>query len=234
MSSIADLWDVQTTDLAIESVRHRLADLEKARVETPELQAARQAAAEADKQLAAYREQQRALDVQDRDLEQRIRSAERDLMSGRVKNPKELEGMQANVEALRRRRSALEDDDLEAMLQVEHWQAQAGQRHAELDRVEAAWRASQATLTEEFNRLTSELQALSAKLNRQWNGIPAQDRDLYRTLRTRKAGRALALVQDRSCQACGMVLPTGTVQAVHEGEQRIFCPTCGRLLYSKR
>lgn len=233
MSTIGDLWDVQTTDLAIESIRHRLTDLDKARVETPELQAARQLAAEGDSQLAAYREQQRALDVQNRDLEQRIRSAERDLMSGRVKNPKELEGMQANVEALRRRRRALEDDDLEAMLQVEHWQAQAIQRHAELERVESAWQTGQTALTEEFNRLTGELKSMSATLNRQWNGISAQDRELYRTLRTRKAGRALALVGDGSCQSCGMFLPTGTVQAVYEGEQHIFCPTCGRLLYAK-
>ena len=99
MSTIADLWALQTTDLAIEAIRTRLAGLEKQKGESPKLLAARQALAEAEQarfQLAGEK-RQAALDGQMRELSDRIRTAERGLMSGRVKNPKELEGMGANV-----------------------------------------------------------------------------------------------------------------------------------------
>ena len=132
MSTVADLWALQTTDLAVEAIRSRLAGQEKQKGESPELLAARQTAAEAEGELASWREKQRGLDGQMHELSDRIRTAERELMSGRVKNPKELEGMQANVTALKRRRSGLGDEDLEAMLEIERLQAEADARLAAL------------------------------------------------------------------------------------------------------
>ena len=234
MSTVADLWALQTTDLAVEAIRQRLAGLEKQKGESPELLAARQKAAEAERELAGWREKQRSLDGQMRELSDRIRAAERELMSGRVRNPKELEGMQANVAALKRRRNGLGDEDLEAMLEIERLQAEADARRVALATEEARWQAEQARLAHELNRSVAELKSLTARLSQQWEAVPPQDRELYRTLRQRKGGRALALERDATCTACGVTLPTGMVQAVHGGEQRVLCPSCGRLLHAGR
>jgi hypothetical protein len=233
MSTVADLWALQTTDLAIEALRQRLAGLEKQKGETPALIAARQAAAAADHELVGWREKQRDLDTQMRDLSNRIRAAERDLMSGRVRNAKELEGMEANVAALKRRRSALEEEDLAAMLEIERCQAQADAARAALVSTEAQWQAGQAKLADDLNRSVVELKTLATRLNHQWEAIAPQDKELYRSLRQRKGGRALALERDGDCTACGVTLPTGGVQAVHGGEERVFCPSCGRLLFAQ-
>lgn len=234
MSTIADLWALQTTDLAIEAIRARLAGLEKQKGESPDLLAARQALAEAEHEVASWREKQRGLDGQMRELSDRIRTAERELMSGRVKNPKELEGMEANVLALKRRRSGFGDEDLEAMLEIERLQVEVSTRRATLEAEEARWQADQARLAGELNRSVAELKTLAARLNHQWEAVPPQDRELYRNLRQRKGGRALALERDSTCTACGVTLPTGMVQAVHNEEARVFCPSCGRLLHEQR
>lgn len=234
MSTVADLWALQTTDLAIEAMRQRLAGLEKQKGETAELAAARQTAAEAERELTTWRDKQRDLDMKMRDLSDRIRVAERDLMSGRVRNSKELEGMEANVTALKRRRSGLGDEDLEAMLEIERCQAQADAARAALAEEEARWQTSQAKLTEELNRSVAELKTLAARLNHQWEAVPPADREFYRSLRQRKGGRALALERNGECTACGVALPTGMVQAVHSNDQRVLCPSCGRLLHSQR
>jgi hypothetical protein len=155
-------------------------------------------------------------------------------MSGRVRNHKELEGMEANVAALRRRRSGLEDEDLEAMLEIERCQAQVDAARATLAEEEARWQASQAKLTDELNRSVAELKTLAARLNHQWEAVPAADREFYRSLRQRKGGRALALERNGECTACGVALPTGMVQAVHGNDQRVLCPSCGRLLHAQR
>lgn len=235
MSTIADLWSVQVTDLAIEALRRRLADIERQLGANEELEAARQAAAAAEAELSRWRQQHRSIENESRDLERRIRAAEADLMSGRVRNPKELAAMEANVAAMRRHHSTLDDSLLEAMVEIERCQTAWQAAHTHLKQVEAAWQTQQAALLAERERARAEAQALSARLQQQWAAIAPADRELYRNLRSRKGGRAIALLQRDTCQGCGMVLPTGIIQQVHAaslGEGHVFCPTCGRLLYS--
>lgn len=230
MTNSADLWALQSTDLAVEAIKRRLGELEKQRSESAELLAARAATVEAEAELTRLRATQRELDQQIKQLADHIRAAEREMMSGRVHNPRELEGMEANVAALQRRRSALEDEALGIMAQVEHWQAEVEKRQGQQASSEAAHVARQEAIKREAAQQIAELKMLSARLNQQWSAIPPEDRDLYKNLRSRKAGRAVALAQGGACQACGLILPTGAAQAVHSASQRVFCPGCGRLL----
>ncbi len=232
MSTVADLWALQTTDLALEAVKQRLIEMEKQRGESAELKAARAAAAEAEAELSRLRTTQRELDRQIKDLSDHIRAAEREMMSGRVRNPRELEGMEANVAALQRRRSVLEDESLVVMLEVERWQAEAESRQAQQASSEAAHSARQEAIKREAAQKIAELKILSARLTQQWETIAPQDRDLYKNLRSRKAGRAIALEQGGACQTCGLMLSTGAAQAVHNDSQRVFCSGCGRLLFA--
>lgn len=236
MSTVADLWAVQVTDLAAEAVRQRLAELEKQLTEPEDLKASRAEVADATSELDRWRDRQRSVDTESRDLAQRIQSAERDLMSGRVRNPKELAGMEANVEALRRHRAALEDQLLEALLEVEQWQETLDRRQRRLAELESAWHTEQDTLLQERERGLAELRSLGARLQRQWAALASTDQELYRNLRSRKGGRALALLRGDTCGGCGMVLATGMIQQTRNAEQdgeRVFCPSCGRLLHSQ-
>jgi hypothetical protein len=233
MSTVADLWALQTTDLALEAINQRLVELKKQQGESAELKAARAAAVAAEDELARLRAVQREFDRQIKELSDHIRAAEREMMSGRVRNPRELEGMEANVAALQRRRSALEDESLVTMLEVERWQAEAAMRQEQQASSEAAHVTRQQAIKREAAQKIAELKALSARLNQQWEAIAPADRDLYKNLRSRKAGRAVALEQGGACQTCGLMLSTGAAQAVHSGNQRVFCPGCGRLLLAK-
>lgn len=229
MSTLADLWALQITDVAIDATRQRLGEMEKQLGEGQELKSARAAEAEAQGELERCRATQQKLDGQIKDLAAQIRAAERDLMSGRVRNPRELEGMEANVAALQRRRSALETDALAAMMEVETWQAQLADRQAQRTSLDTAHRARQDAIRREAAQRLAELKALSARHSQQWEAVAPQDRDLYKNLRSRKGGRALAREQGGACQACGLMLSTGALQSVRSG-QRVFCPGCGRLL----
>jgi predicted nucleic acid-binding Zn-ribbon protein len=236
MSTVADLWAVQITDLSAEAIRQRLGELEKQLVEPDDIQAMRTEVAEAIAELTRWRDRQRAVDTEIRDLLPRIQAAERDLMSGRVRIPKELAAMGANVESLRRHQAALEDELLEALLEVERWQQALDQRQGQLAGRESAWRAEQEALFQERERSLAALKSLGARLQRQWASLSSTDQELYRTLRTRKRGRALALLRGDACGGCGMVLATGIIQQARNAEQdgqRVFCPSCGRLLHSQ-
>jgi predicted nucleic acid-binding Zn-ribbon protein len=230
MSTVADLWALQTTDLAVEAIRQRLAELEKQLGESADLKAARAAAAEAQAELERCRAGQQQLDQQVKSLATQIRAAERDLLSGRVRNPRELESMEANVIALRRRHSALEADALALMLEVDRWEAEAAARQSRQAGAEAAQLARQGAIKREAGQRLAELKVLSTRFSQQWEATAPQDRNVYKNLRSRKGGKAVAREQGGACQACGLMLPTGAVQAVHVGDQRVYCPGCGRLL----
>jgi predicted nucleic acid-binding Zn-ribbon protein len=232
MTTVSDLWALQQTDLAVDAIRRRLKELEHMRGESAELVAVRQATGAAEAELAHWRATRRDLEIQTRELSTKIETAERDLMSGRVRNPKELEGMNANVGALKRRLRAVEDQVLEAMLQTEQWQSDVDGKKAQLAAAEADWQATQRANAAEVTARLAELKQLAARMNQVWESLSAEDHQFYRDLRARKGGRALALERDGTCQACGISLPTGIVQAVRNDEVRSFCPSCGRLLHA--
>lgn len=230
MSNVSDLWTVQQTDLAVEAIRRRLKELEHQRAETAAIKTARAAFAAANAELVHWRTTRRDLEIQARELSGKIDAAEKDLLSGRVRNPKELEGMHANVGSLKRRLSAVEDQELEAMVQTEQWQTDTDARKSELAALEADWQATQQANAAEVSAKLVELKRLAASMNQQWASLSPEDQHLYRDLRARKGGRALAEERNGTCQACGISLPTGIVQSVRNDEVHSFCPSCGRLL----
>ena len=79
-------------------------------------------------------------------MAQQIAAKDKELMSGRVSQHKELESLQANIEALRRQRSSIEDSGVEAMTQVETLTAQLAGARQSLHGIEAQWQDGQATL----------------------------------------------------------------------------------------
>lgn len=231
MSNVSDLWALQQTDLAVEAIRRRLKELENQRGETPEIKAAREATKAANAELVHWRTTRRDLEIQARELSAKIDAAEKDLMSGRVRNPKELEGMHANVGSMKKRLSAVEDQVLDAMVQTDQWQADADARKSELDALEAEWQATQQANAAEITAKLADLKRLAAQMNEQWANLSPEDQQLYRDLRMRKGGRALAQERNGTCQACGISLPTGIVQSLRNDEVHSFCPSCGRLLH---
>lgn len=231
MSNVTDLWTVQQTDLTVEAIRRRLKELEHQRGETAEIKTARGAFTAANAELVHWRTTRRDLEIQAKELMGKIDAAEKDLLSGRVRNPKELEGMHANVGSLKRRLSAVEDQELEAMAQTEQWQTDTDAKKAKLDALEAEWQATQQANAAEVSAKLAELKRLATQMNQQWAGLSPEDQHLYRDLRARKSGRALAAERNGTCQACGISLPTGIVQSVRNDEVHSFCPSCGRLLH---
>lgn len=231
MSTVADLWAVQVTDLSIEATHRRLLEIDEQVGETEELIAARELVAEQQATLDQWRQKQKTTETQVQDLSQKIRAAEQLLMSGKVRNPKELEGMQANVTSLRRRKTSLEGDIIEAMVETDNSRQALSLAQQELDAIESAWKTEQTALIAERKEFMAKAQGLTDRLRERWSGLSPEDRNLYRDLRARKGGRALAAVERSTCQGCGMGLPTRLVQQVRDGD-RVFCPTCGRLLCS--
>jgi len=228
------LYRLQTIDLEIGHGQRRLEEVEAGLGESAELRQARRAVQKAEDELSRWRTTLRDLELEARSLTAKITSAEERLYSGRVTNPKELANLQDEVSYLKRRRGELEDRQLEAMVEVEEYEAEVDSKKASLAQIEAEWSQAQKRLTEERSELEERLTHLEEERVKMEGMIGPEDLTLYGELRGRKGGQAVALLKEGVCQACRVTLPTSQVQQVRSRDSLSFCNSCQRILCAER
>lgn len=158
--------------------------------------------------------------------------SERRLYGGSVHNPKELQDLQAEVEALSRHRGVLEDRLLNSMLVVEEAKSASLAAQADLDRTVLQAATQGQALTLEQTQLSAQVERLSAEREAAVGDVTEGDLALYSQLRDNRAGHALALVQDDACGACGLIVAHSLRQEIRQGTSLIRCIQCGRILYA--
>jgi predicted nucleic acid-binding Zn-ribbon protein len=184
-------------------------------------------------QLTALDREERGAEARLADVVARIRDVERTLYSGKVTSPRELQGLQLELESFQRRRGEHETDELAVLArqeEAEHETARIDARHAEIDREEAALRAA---LAAEESRIDAELAALVASRGALVPRVAPAVLAVYEKLRSspRLAGRVTAPLADRMCGGCNVVLPISVAaKARAETESAVTCPRCSRIL----
>ena len=231
MANVRQLYQLQLLDSEWDAKRQRLTEVEGRLGETRELIQAREAVAETEQVLAGMRAQLRALELDIAGVNDKLRKNQDRLYSGKIRNPKELTGLQDEAAALRRRRSELEDEQLELMIGIEDSEAELAEREARLRQIQASWEQEQASLRAEKEQLESELAALDEERETVRARISASRLAMYDDLRERQGGTAVARLKRGICQACGVDAPTSMARAIERGEGTNFCPICNRILY---
>jgi len=232
MSEPFKLFRLQSIDTQLDQARARLRDIEAAKTNHAELQAAEQAEQQANAQLMIARKALRHMEENVQAQRIKIEQTEAALYGGKVRNPKELQDLQNESAALKRYQAVLEDRLLEAMIVNED--AEAGQamvvkhlgdvRNRFANLVEQLTK-EQAELIHEVSRQEGERQAAAS-------GIMETELQLYEQLRQQRRGLAVAKVVDRTCSACGSTLSAALLHTARSLNQIARCDSCGRILYA--
>lgn len=232
MSVIRRLYQLQRVDLEHgEKIAH-LAEVEASLGETEDLRQSRQMVVEMEDRLGQLRKQMRELELEDAAVGDKLKKNQDQLYGGRVQNPKELKSLQGEAAALQRHRSELEDRELELMLASEEGEAELAERRARLRQIEDAWRADQAGIFAERDRLQQRLAELEEQSAGMREEISGRDLAFYDELQGRLGGKGIALLKDGLCQGCGVDVPMTLARAAERGQGQNYCPICDRLLYA--
>ncbi len=78
---------------------------------------------------------------------------------------------------------------------------------------------------------TTALQRLTGERARVATLVSPQDQATYESLRRQKGGTAVAVVSQRTCQACRVGLTPSQEQRARLGAEIVTCNSCGRILY---
>lgn len=230
---IARLYELQKIDANMEKVRRKVAHLRRKLDEPATLQQARADVVASRAAVEQFHARQLDAELNGRQLAERIQESERRLMSGEVRNAKELEALQASIESMKRQHSQVEDVALDSLQRGEDAQRQLAEQQVTLTTLEQQWKTEKQALEEE----ELKLKRIFAQLKQQRQSVSGRLSDdaltLYRQLSERKAGVAVAAVQNGACSACNVSLPTGVLSNARAAEgQPVYCPSCGRILFA--
>lgn len=227
--SVGQLYRLQQIDSERDEKSRRLAEIEQSLDVSDEVVAAREGAAEAERQMHETKASMRALELEVGTLDARLKANQERMYGGKVRNPKELSGLLDEAKSLKRHRSELEDSELELMLLAETQEAEVAERGARLRQIEADWQEQHAVLLAEKEDLVARLGDLEELRSEVRSRIVRADLAMYDDLRSRLGGVAVALLRHGMCQMCGVDVPTAEALAVERGAAH-FCPVCNRLL----
>lgn len=228
------LLAVQALDTAITQLDHRdrqlperavLADLDE------RLAAVRAETEAAESTKAELQRAQKKLEDEIADVEAKIEHDNEQLYAG-GSDPSVLQSLQHEIDTRKARISALEDDELELMVQVEPIDEQLttlAARKAELDAQAVQATADLATKEAEIG---AERDAAQRERETIVAGIAPDAVAQYETARKRLGGVAVARLEGGVCGACHMKLSAVEHDRIQHlpADAEVECEDCGRFL----
>lgn len=223
------LLRLQEVDHELERGARRLAEIAALLQDDAAVVAARREAEVCAAAAQAARRSQQELEFELNRVQTKRRQTEERLYSGRVTNPRELQDMQAESEALKHRIATLEDALLEAMLTREEADEGASAAQAVLQAAEERSAQQHSALSAELQALRESQTALKAEREALCASLSPKLLDTYTYLRGRTDGIPVAQVRGDVCSICGTELLPPTVRKVRNHEEA-YCDSCRRLL----
>jgi predicted nucleic acid-binding Zn-ribbon protein len=231
VAELEALVHLQAIDSEIDQKSARIDAIRAALGPTDELLTARKLLEEMRASLHALEARQRQLEWDVEDRGGKIKDLETKLYSGTVRNPKDLSGLQTEIEHLKISLGQVEDQALGVIGQADDLRAAAAGQTRALAEIEERWKADQASLRAEGTRLTSDLKALTPRRQAATGGIAGPVMARYDELRRIRRGVAVARIDRNMCLGCRTTLATSEVQKARQG-QVAYCSSCGRILYA--
>ena len=230
MNQAQALYHLQTIDLAISEHQSRLAEIEKRLGQNDKVITAETALQHAEDVLTPWQRQARDLELEIKSVSEQAETLEQSMFTSTRSSPKELQDMQDKVASLKRRRAKLEDDLLEAMIEIEQGQAARKEAAQALEQARKEWAEEQAALSTEKETLQQELTELNARRQEALKAVSEESLAIYETLRKSKRGHAVSELEGNMCKTCGVSQTSTIVQQVRQGHKLVFCASCGRIL----
>jgi predicted nucleic acid-binding Zn-ribbon protein len=157
----------------------------------------------------------------------KLRSREKELMSGRIRNPTDLMQMSEEVKHMKARFAEEEDAEMQLMEDADN--AEEAVRVATANLAESRQRsaAEEPAFREELETWRAELAEVEAARDSVWEQVPPAAQSAYRRMRM---SPPVAKVVNNTCSACRVTVTSSGMQILRKGDEIVHCEHCGRIL----
>ncbi len=229
MSVTKQLYQLQEVDLELESNEQALNQIASQLGESEAVVGVRNRLVLEQERLEDLERQQRSVEWELDDLTSKLAAAEKELYSGKIRNPKELTNLEHETDLLKSRHTQLEEKVLEIMDQVEFTTKSVATIDSELGALKAEWQNQQQQLLAQMEQLKTILSNLNHKRQLLAAEVDPQTIEIYHQLKKQK-GTAVAKVEQGICRGCRISLPITELQQARSGSL-VRCGSCGRILF---
>ena len=227
------LLKMHEIDSMYDKIRRRLLYLRRESEGPEELIELRERVESVDEELNSARSEQQVMELESRSLTDRIRESEKNLMSGKLNNPRELEALQTSIDSMKSLRTELEDKSVERLVEADGLQGALQEKQETLAQLEQQWAERKTALDTESDQRKREYVYLKKARAHISERLSADKLDLYEHLRRRKNGVAVAKLEEEMCGACHTQVAVGILNNVRYSDQLLNCPSCGRILLTE-
>jgi predicted nucleic acid-binding Zn-ribbon protein len=229
------LLSVQEHDITLDQLRHRREAMpERAELITTlaELRQAESGRAEVGERHRAVLAEERRIDDEAQAVGERADEVNKRLYSGTTTSPRELQAMQADIDMLHRRRSDLEDEELEVMEQRETLDAELAVLDAAIEALKETAGALSRTIVDTEAEIDEEIareRAVRDDLARPIAEALLRD---YERRRAQNRGAGAARLVGTTCQACHLTIPSTEAEKIRRGAGSViaYCDNCSAIL----
>jgi predicted nucleic acid-binding Zn-ribbon protein len=156
---------------------------------------------------------------------------ERRTKLSRIKNLRELQALQREIEQSKQSTTKMEEELLALMEDLEGKGILLKEEEAKLREGENAWQERKKSVEKEIESLEREYQnqtraraEIAARLSEELVGQ-------YQLIFSRRGGKAVVSVGGGTCQGCYVNIPPQLYNEIMKNKRLILCPNCHRILY---
>ena len=233
MNQAALLYNLQLLDTHITQINQNIKQIETVLMNNQAVDIAKVLLGEAEKQLEKSSKELKIIEEKANSLQIKIDQSNSSLYGGSIKIPKELKALQDELQSLRKRMAALEEQQLDQMLLVEEHQSEMKTREQHYHQSQAEDSGKKSSLRGEADQLRKTLEKLNVERQAVCTSISPANLQLYKFLREKKRGIAVAKNIDTSCSVCGALLRPSEIQLARTSDDLSICESCGRIIFSE-
>jgi predicted nucleic acid-binding Zn-ribbon protein len=227
------LFQLQDIDLTVLRSRQRIQAIDQLLANDEAIRSAQNRLTEAQNTLTPLRARARNLEHEIQANESKSQTSEQQLYSGAIKNTKEMQDMQQEIESLKKWHSELETQLLETMMSVEAAEAALAEAESALAAITTSRGDEHRQLLDERQDLQTRVQQLRQRREQVLKDILPANLQLYDKLRPRKHNQPVALMEGNTCGICGVAQTVAIERAVRQGTTITHCSNCDRILVYK-
>lgn len=230
--NLATLAVLQETDSGVEAIERDLAGVdERMAALAGQLADFEQRVSEGQQQLDALKKQYRADEEEIRSIETRVVKSDEKLRS--VKTNKEYQSMLREIDDLKAKKGAIEDQMIETLERIEDAEKEVRSLKADLVDMQQEIEERQKEIRSEADKRRRDLDNLNRKREGVWAGLEPKMQKIYERAKQQGRGIAVAAVVDAVCQVCRMNLPPQRFIELMRMDTLHMCPHCQRIIYPK-
>ena len=183
---------------------------------------------------AAYTTKEKLRQEKDRLVQDEGRKAtDKRMRMNRIKNVKELQALQREIDQIRQANGEAEEELLTMMIEIDGVKAEIKAKQESLLAAQQDWQQKKEALQAQISEIDQAIDKASIRRQSIAAEIAVDLMSRYELILSRRGGTAVVEVTGGICQGCYMNIPPQLWNELIRSEKVNLCPSCQRIVYYK-